>query len=152
MARIAQSKALTPEEQAIKEAEDASREYLLAKKEADRAAATVKVLRDIMFEKLEKAGEADENGHVKFSLPTPYFGTAALVKQRRVSRKIDEAKAREIAEEHDLLDTLIKTVEVFDEDAIMQALVNEELTPDEVDAMFPATVTYALTAEKEKSA
>ena len=72
----------------------------------------------------------------------------SLVKQRRVSRKVDEFKAEELITSKGMEDTLYKTIRVVDEDALMAALYNEELTEEEIDEMYPQTVVWALVLKK----
>ena len=45
-------------------------------------------------------------------------------------------------------DTLYKTIRVVDEDALMAALYNDELTEDEIDRMYPQKITWALVLKK----
>lgn len=101
-----------------------------------------------LMEKLETEGEEDSNGNVVLTLPQPIEGIAALVKSRRVSRKLNEERALEIIKEHDLEDELLELKPTVKEDAVMAALYEDKLTENEVDQMFPATVTWALTTKK----
>lgn len=98
--------------------------------------------------KLEEEGVEDANGNIVFELPTPIAGIAALVKTRRVSRKLDEERALEIIREHGLEDELIEMKPTIIEDAVMAALYEEKLNENEVDQMFPSTITWALTTKK----
>ena len=98
--------------------------------------------------KLEEEGVEDTNGNIVFELPTPIAGIAALVKTRRVSRKLDEERALEIIREHGLEDELIEMKPTIIEDAVMAALYEEKLNENEVDQMFPSTITWALTTKK----
>jgi hypothetical protein len=70
------------------------------------------------------------------------------MKQRRVSRKIDEDKAEEIITARGMEETLYKTVRIVDEDALMAALYNDELTEAEIDEMYPQSVVWALVLKK----
>jgi hypothetical protein len=101
-----------------------------------------------LTEKLDLEGEEDSNGNIVYTLPEPIAGIAALVKNRRVSRKLNEERALEIIKEHDLEDELIELKPTVIEDAVMAALYEDKLTENEVDQMFPATVTWALTTKK----
>ena len=101
-----------------------------------------------LMEKLEAEGEEDTNGNIVYELPTAIAGISALVKNRRVSRKLDEERALEIIKEHGLEDELVEMTPSIKEDAVMAALYEDKLTENEVDQMFPSTVTWALTTKK----
>ena len=107
-----------------------------------------KALRAELFEVLDLEGEEDDKGNVVIELPEEVDGINAIMKQRRVSRKIDETRAEEIITEKGMEDTLYKTIRVVDEDALMAALYNDELTEAEVDEMYPSSVTWALVLKK----
>jgi predicted hydrolase (HD superfamily) len=83
-----------------------------------------------------------------YELPTAIAGISALVKNRRVSRKLDEERALEIIKEHGLEDELVEMKPSIKEDAVMAALYEDKLNENEVDQMFPSTVTWALTTKK----
>jgi hypothetical protein len=71
-----------------------------------------------------------------------------VMKQRRVSRKINESKAEEIIESKGLEDKLYKTIRVIDEDALMAALYSDELTEAEIDEIYPQSIVWALVMNK----
>lgn len=142
---------LTPEQPTAAEtANAASRSYLLAKAEAARADRALKAARERLFTALEEAGETDDLGHVRFTLPDSFDGVAGVVKQRRISRRVDQAEVERIADEKGLHKDLFVSVEVVNEDAIMQALVEGVLSEEDVDKMYPVTETFALVTEKVK--
>lgn len=101
-----------------------------------------------IMSKLETDGEEDESGNIVLTLPDAIAGVVGIVKTRRVSRGVDIDRAIEIAKEHDLEDELIEMVPQVAEDAVMAKLYDGELTENEVDQMFPAKVTWALTLKK----
>ena len=72
----------------------------------------------------------------------------SVIKQKRVSRKVDEFIAEEIITAKGMEDTLYKMVRTVDEDALMAALYNDELTEDEIDQMYPQKITWALVLKK----
>lgn len=93
--------------------------------------------------------EPDESGHRRVALDTPFGPYVALVRQRRVSRKVDEDAAREIVERAGLVDRLYKLVPVLDEDEVFAAMNEGLLSPEDVDAMFPVSETFAVMAAKK---
>lgn len=93
---------------------------------------------------VEETGYQDDQGHIWVDLDEKIEGVVALQMQRRVSQPLNEEKATEILEKHGLLEKCTKTITVLDEDAIMAARYADELSDDDIDAMFPKTVSYAL--------
>jgi uncharacterized protein YebE (UPF0316 family) len=141
MARV---KEVEPENPLIKEA----KEYAFVKQQLDYLEKQQKELKAKLFAHLDDIGEIDDKGNVVLELPEEVSGFVALVKQRRVTRKIDEFRAEEIITEKGMEDSLYKTIRVVDEDALMAALYNDELTEAEVDEMYPQNVVWALVMNK----
>jgi hypothetical protein len=125
-----------------------TKKYAFLKSQLDYFEKEQKALRALLFENLDEIGEEDDKGNVIIELPEEVEGYSAVVKQRRVSRKIDEARAEEIIAEHELEDVLYKTIRVVDEDALMAALYEDVLTEEEVDEMYPQSITWALVLKK----
>ena len=107
-----------------------------------------KEVRERLFTTLDEMGETDDKGNIIVELPEEVNGFGAVVKQRRVSRKIDELVADEIITEKGMEDQLYKTIRVVDEDALMAALYNDELTEAEIDLMYPQKIVWALVMNK----
>lgn len=126
-----------------------AREYVMLKKSIEGLEARQKELREKMFEKLDAEGQEDASGNVFIELDTEIDGVRVIEKQRRTSRKLDELAAETIITSKNLEDKLYKTVRVIDEDAIMAAHYNDELTEEEIDQMFPSKVTWALMTKKK---
>jgi hypothetical protein len=125
-----------------------TKKYAFIKAQLEFLEKEQKTLRAQLFEVLDAEGQEDDKGNIIIELPSDVDGVSSLVKQRRVSRKIDEDKAAEIIAEHGLEETLYKTIRVVDEDALMAALYEDDLTEEEVDQMYPPTVTWALVLKK----
>ena len=107
-----------------------------------------KELKAKLFEKLDAEGEPDSSGNIVIELSEDIDGVVAVVKQRRVSRKVDELRAEELIIEKGMEDTLYKTIRVVDEDALMAALYNDELTEEEIEEMYPQQIVWALVMKK----
>jgi hypothetical protein len=125
-----------------------TKKYAFLKSQLDYFEKEQKALRALLFETLDEIGEEDDKGNVIIELPEEVEGYSSVVKQRRVSRKIDEALAEEIIIKHGLEDVLYKTIRVVDEDALMAALYEDVLTEEEVDEMYPQSITWALVLKK----
>jgi hypothetical protein len=125
-----------------------TKKYAFLKAQLDFLEKEQKELRAQLFEALDAEGVEDDKGNIIIELPQEVEGYFSVVKQRRVSRKIDEDKAAEIITSKGLEDTLYKTVITVDEDALMAALYEDVLTEEEIDAMYPQSITWALVLKK----
>jgi len=125
-----------------------AREYSFLKQQIDFLEKQQKEVRERLFATLDELGEVDDKGNVIIELPEEVNGFGAVVKQRRVSRKIDELVADEIITEKGMEEQLYKTIRVVDEDALMAALYNDELTEAEIDLMYPQKIVWALVMNK----
>lgn len=125
------------------------REYIRVIASLDSLETRRKDLRTDLFEYIDAEGEEDHKGNVFLEFDAPIDGVPRLEKQRRVSRKLDENIAEPLLEEKGLTDKVYKTIRVLDEDAIMAAHYEGELTEEEIDQMFPETVVWALRTPKK---
>lgn len=127
---------------------NAVKKYSFLKNQIEFIEKEQKELRSNLFEELDASGEVDDKGNIIIELPESVDGSSTLMKQRRTSRKINQAKAEEIIEAKGLQDKLFKTITVIDEDALMASLYTDELTEEEIEEMYPQTVTWALVFKK----
>jgi hypothetical protein len=125
-----------------------AREYSFLKQQIDFLEKQQKEVRERLFTTLDEMGEVDDKGNIIVELPEEVNGFGAVVKQRRVSRKIDELVADKIISEKNMEEQLYKTIQVVDEDALMAALYNDELTEAEIDLMYPQKIVWALVMNK----
>jgi hypothetical protein len=120
------------------------REYKRLRSQIDLLTKQQKKIRDTLMQAIEENGEPDDQGSIWLTLKEDADGTLEIKRQRRVSRSLDEGQAASILKEHDLWDQCTKTVVVVDEDAVMQALFDDELSEDDVDAIYPSKISWAL--------
>jgi len=125
-----------------------TKKYAFLKSQLDYLEKEQKALREELFAVLDGEGEVDDKGNVMIQLPQEVDGFNSIIKQRRVTRKVDELRAEEIITAHGLEDTLYKTVRMVDEDALMAALYEDVLTEAEIDEMYPQSITWALVLKK----
>ena len=95
-------------------------------------------------------GEPDDQGHLWVNFDEPVDGCVALQMQRKVSKPLNEEKAESILNAAGIYDECTTTVTVIDQDAIMAAHYAGKLTEDEVDAMFPPSISFALRTPTSK--
>ena len=125
------------------------REYLKLKASMDFMESRVKELRTKIFEKMDLDGDPDDKGNINLFLDQEIDGVSRLEKQRRVSRKLNEALAETIIDEAGIGDEVYETKRVINEDALMAAFYEEKITEEQLEDMFPATITWALRAPKK---
>jgi len=107
-------------------------------------------IRDELLAFAEENGEEDARGHRVYQLSTEiatpdgktYTG---FVREKRVSRRIAEERAWEMAEEKGLLDQVFPVVErrEFSEDGLYAAYQEDKITDDELDSLIDVSETYA---------
>jgi len=123
-------------------------QYVSLKAEAEAITERVNTIKKRITGYIEDLGTANEKGSIVLQVNDERTGTAAVVKQRRVSKQFDEATADKILAEKGLAETCTKTITVLDEDAVMSAYYNGDLTDADIEKMFPEKVTWAIVLEK----
>lgn len=125
-----------------------AKKYAFLKSQLEFLEKEQKELRSELFTDIETNGEVDDKGNIILELPEEVEGYKTIMKQRRNNKTFNETRAEEIIEAKGLQDKLYKTIRVVDEDALMAALYNDELTEQEVDEMYPISVVWALVMKK----
>lgn len=125
------------------------REFIRIKETLDALDKRSKELREKLITVLDEDGLPDANGNLLYEFEQPIDGVVRLEKQRRASRKLDEEKAEEIIEAAGISEDVYKMVRVIDEDALMASFYEEKITEEQLDEMFPVTVTWALRTPKK---
>lgn len=97
---------------------------------------------------VDSEGTPDEKGHLWYSLPEEVDGYISLQRQRRVTQKLDENEASHILISKGLTERCYKMVPVLDESEVMACLYEGLLTEEEIDSMFPKSVSYAFIPSK----
>lgn len=90
----------------------------------------------------------DDRGHKVLKVSIDDANEVTLTRQRRVSKTLNMDVAEDILTKKGIKDQCIKMVPTIDESAIMSAFYENYLTEEDIDAMFPAKVTYAFLLDK----
>ena len=125
-----------------------ARQYLSLKDEAALLTNRTVQLKEQLLEAVEKE-EFDDKGHKRLTLQDDIKGQITLTKQRRVSKNLDMSIAEDLLTSKGIKDKCLKTISVLDESAIMAAFYEGLLTEADIDAMFPAKVTYAFLVDNK---
>lgn len=119
-------------------------ELIGVKKTVKDLTARQKKITDRIKAVVQEEGYVDDQGHVWVDFDEPVDGVVALQMQRKVSKPLNEDKAEAILRKVGIYDECTTTVVVLDQDAIMAAHYAGKISEDEIDAMFPPSVSYAL--------
>lgn len=98
--------------------------------------------------------EQDESGNFIWDFDKPVIGDKddsyrGLMLQRRVSEFIDEDKADEIIQAHNLQDRCYTTIEVIDFDQLYACNQEGVVSDEEIDSILSFNETFALIKVKE---
>jgi hypothetical protein len=118
------------------------RQYLSLKDEAELLTSRTLMLKDQLLAAVDQE-ESDDKGHKKLVIEDKIKGEVTLTKQRKVSKTLDMEIAEATLTAKGIKDKCLKMVPVLDESAIMSAFYEGLLTEEDIDAMFPAKVSYA---------
>lgn len=99
---------------------------------------------------VQDEGVVDDQGHIWVEFDEPVDGCVALQMQRKVSKPLNEEKAEAILRARGLWDECVVMVPQLDQEAIMAAHYQGKISEDELDAMFPPTISYALMTPTSK--
>jgi hypothetical protein len=90
-------------------------------------------------EAVQELGEVDGRGHITLELDEDI----KITNQRRVSKTLNMDVADQLLVERGIKDDCIIMIPTVSEDAIMAAFYKGQLSEEDIDAMFPAKVSYA---------
>jgi hypothetical protein len=119
------------------------RQYLALKKEVEVLSKRQDEIKSRLKLTVEAAGETDDRGHVTLKVEDDIIGDVTITQQRRVSKTLDMNIAEDLLKERGIYDKCVKMVPVLQEDAIMSCVYTGELSEADVDAMFPAKISFA---------
>jgi hypothetical protein len=118
------------------------------KTEVDLLTARQKDVKTSILQGLDELAEEDERGHLVVDINDTLSGISKVVKQRRVTKSLDEQVAEQILDSKGLKERCFVMIPVLNEAEIMAAFYEGLLTEEDIDSMFPARVTWALVFNK----
>jgi hypothetical protein len=124
------------------------RQNATLKEEAERLTARQNDVKKRIQQGIDVLGEVDSRGHIVVEIDDDVTGIGKVIRQRRVSKSLDMEIAEQVLEAKGLSERCVKMVPVLDEDEIMAAFYEGELTEEDIDSMFPTKVTWALVFNK----
>lgn len=123
-------------------------EYIRLKIEADRIKKRQAELKPRIFDYLVDVGEVDDDGHITVGLDDDIDGYQGLQRQRRIKTLVDEEVAEKLLKERGLWERCVEMVPQIQEDAVLACRFEDLLTEEEVEAIFPAQISYALVVKR----
>jgi hypothetical protein len=123
-------------------------EYIRLKASMKIMEARSKELNKLITQKIDEAGYEDSDGNWIIDLETPIDGIGRLEKQRRSSRKIDESTAETIISNAGIEEEVYEMVKTLSEEKLMAAYYDGKITEQQLDEMFPISVSWALWTKK----
>ena len=132
---------------AVEDINIAAENFIRVRGRVDKLTKEKLTLRNDLMDLLSKYG-SDMDGHLVYQLPESIMGNSVLMRQHRVSKKLNEKRAEKILKSKNIYEICTKQVQVLDEDAILAALYEGKLEDEDIEAMFPSKETYALVVKK----
>lgn len=97
---------------------------------------------------IKELGYEDSTGHIVVDINDATTGISRALHQRRVSKSLDVDIAEDLLDKKGLTERCSRKIFVLNEEEIMAAFYEGLLTEADIDAMFPAKVTWALVMSK----
>jgi hypothetical protein len=123
--------------------------YIKYKKQLDELKKAQDIVKARLMEVVEKYGDEDDKGHYWFDLPGEVDGYVGMQRQKRISQKLNLGAAEDLLASKGLTETCIEMVPSVNEDAVMAAYYEGKLTEDDIDTMYPKSITWAFVPVKK---
>lgn len=142
MARIISRSAGSGGSITVETVTDWFREYVLTQNTIKKLNERLSAVKKDITAAVEALGEEDEKGHLLLPIDG-VEGYKAAQRQRKVSTGLNTELLERLAEEKGFKDRIYKLVPVLDEDEVYKAFAEDLISEDELDAIFPKSVSYA---------
>lgn len=116
-----------------------AKQYLALKEQIKFLSDRQSEIKKRLNEAVQELGEVDGRGHITLELDEDI----KITNQRRVSKSLNMDTADKLLEERGIKEDCIIMIPTVSEDAIMAAFYKGQLSEEDIDAMFPAKVSYA---------
>jgi hypothetical protein len=123
------------------------RQYVGIQEQEKLLAERKKALHTSLLEAVDKYGEEDVKGNIVLDIGDETVGVSSLTKRKRTSMSINTDVAVPFLEEKGM-EKCIKTVKLVEEDALMAAYYEGEISEEDMNILVPKTVSYAFIVNK----
>ena len=132
----------------LKEFLEQVRQSVMLKDKIDQLNSLQSEVRSSLKDGVKELGEEDSRGHIVVEVDDEATGIRKVMHQRKVSKSLDIEVAENILKEKNIHERCVTMVPVLNEDEIMAAFYEGLITEEDIDAMFPAKVSWALVMTK----
>jgi hypothetical protein len=132
----------------IKEFLEQVRQSVMLKDKIDQLNSLQSEVRSTLKDGVKELGEEDSRGHIVVEVDDDTTGIRKVMHQRKVSKALDIEVAENILKEKNIHERCVTMVPVLNEDEIMAAFYEGLITEEDIDAMFPAKISWALVMTK----
>jgi len=132
----------------IKEFLEQVRQSVMLKDKIDQLNSLQSEIRSSLKDGVKELGEEDSRGHIVVEVDDEATGIRKVMHQRKVSKSLDIEVAENILKEKNIHERCVTMVPILNEDEIMAAFYEGLITEEDIDAMFPAKVSWALVMTK----
>lgn len=132
----------------IKEFLEQVRQSVMLKDKIDQLNSLQSEVRSTLKDGVKELGEEDSRGHIVVEVDDDTTGIRKVMQQRKVSKSLDIEVAENILKEKNIHERCVTMVPILNEDEIMAAFYEGLITEEDIDAMFPAKVSWALVMTK----
>lgn len=101
-------------------------------------------LKNNIREGIKEHGVETDKGHIVVELNDEVTGIRNIMQQKKISKNLDMDVAEQLLKDKGLYDQCIIMVPQLNEDEIMNAYWQEQITEEDIDTMFPSKVVWAL--------
>ena len=123
------------------------REFVYLKKNIDDLSKRQDAIKKKLSEFVDAYGDEDDKGHKWYDM-AEVDGYADMQRLRRVSQKVDDGMCLSLLTDKGLDERCFEMKPVLNQDEVMQCLYEGLLSEDDLDIMFPKTVTTAFLVTK----
>ena len=124
------------------------RKFVTLKRQIDDLSKEQSVIKTELSDLVDETGEPDDKGHLWLPLPEEVDGYRSLQRQKRISQRLDAEAAENLLKAKGLDTRCYTQMPVLQEDEVMACLYEGLLTEEEIDLMYPKSITWAFVPSK----
>jgi len=128
----------------IEELTEYVRQNAMLTERANELSAIQNEIKNNIREGIKEHGIENDRGHIVVELNDDVTGINNVMQQKKISKNLNMDIAEQLLTEKGLYDQCITMVPQLNEDEIMNAYWQEQLTEEDIDTMFPSKVVWAL--------
>jgi hypothetical protein len=124
------------------------RQFATLKEQSELLTKRMNEVKKTLTDAVDEYGEVDGRGHIVLELGDESVGVVSLTKQRRATPSPDMENIERILKEKNLWERCIVMVPEVNKDEVMAASFDGLLSEEEIQEMYPLSITYAFFMNK----